>query len=94
MVRILYLRLAYFKSRHRHKSTRNKEEIVMGINAESDVEASLQIGPTEKGMVRLYVSNSSVEIPMDFEPDEAQEIAEEILSAAKVAAELVDTKRN
>ena len=65
----------------------------MGINAESDVEASLQIGPTEKGMVRLYVANSSIEIPMDFEPDEAREIAEEILSAAKVASELVDTKR-
>ena len=65
----------------------------MGINAESNVETSLQIGPTEKGMVRLYVSNSSIEMPMDFEPDEAREIAEEILSAAKVAAELLDTKR-
>ena len=63
----------------------------MGINAESNVEASLQIGPTEKGMVRLYVSNSSIEIPMDFEPDEAREIAEEILSAAKVTACLEDT---
>ena len=66
----------------------------MGINVESNVEASLQIGPTEKGMVRLYVSNSSIEIPMDFEPDEAREIAEEILSAAKVAADLADKKRN
>ena len=60
----------------------------MGINTESNVEANLQIGPTEKGMVRLFVSNNSVEIPMDFEPDEAREIADEILSAAKVAAEL------
>mgnify|MGYP001316991948 CR=1 FL=1 len=66
----------------------------MGINTESDVEANLQIGPTEKGMVRLFVSNNSVEIPMDFEPDEAREIADEILSAAKVAAELADIKRN
>ena len=66
----------------------------MGINTESNVEARLQIGPTEKGMVRLYVSNNSIEIPMDFEPDEAREIADEILSAAKVAAELVDTKRS
>ena len=65
----------------------------MGINTESNVEASLQIGPTENGMVRLYVSNNSIEIPMDFEPDEAREIADEILCAAKVAAELVDTKR-
>ena len=66
----------------------------MGINTESNVEPSLQIGPTEKGMVRLYVSNNSIEIPMDFEPDEAREIADEILSAANVAAELVDTKRS
>ena len=66
----------------------------MGINTESDVEANLQIGPTEKGMVRLFVSNNSVEIPMDFDPDEAREIADEILSAAKVAAELADIKRN
>ena len=66
----------------------------MGINTNSNMEASLQIGPTEKGMVRLFVSNSSVEIPMDFEPDEAREIADEILSAAKVAANLVDRKKN
>ena len=66
----------------------------MGIDTDSNTEASLQIGPTEKGMVRLFVSNSSIEIPMDFEPDEAREIADEILSAARVAANLVDTKKN
>ena len=68
--------------------------MIMGINTNSNMEASLQIGPTEKGMVRLFVSNSSTEIPMDFEPDEAREIADEILSAAKVAANLVDRKKN
>ena len=68
--------------------------MIMGINTNSNMEASLQIGPTEKGMVRRFVSNSSIEIPMDFEPDEAREIADEILSAAKVAANLVDTKKN
>ena len=66
----------------------------MGIDTDSNMEASLQIGPTEKGMVRLFVSNSSIEIPMDFEPDEAKEIADEILSAAKVATNMVDTKEN
>ena len=66
----------------------------MGINTNSNMEASLQIGPTEKGMVRLFVSNSSIEIPMDFEPDEAREIDDELLSAAKVAANLVDRKKN
>lgn len=66
----------------------------MGIDTDSNMEASLQIGPTEKGMVRLFVSNSSIEIPMDFEPDQAREIADEILSAAKVATNMVDTKKN
>ncbi len=58
----------------------------MGINTERDIEANLQIGPTDKGMVRLYIEAQGVEIPMDFDPEEAREIAEEILAAAKVAA--------
>jgi hypothetical protein len=57
----------------------------MGINSERDIEANLQIGPTDQGMVRLFVEAGGTEIPMDFEPDEAREIAEEILAAAKVA---------
>lgn len=58
----------------------------MGINTERDIEANLQIGPTDQGMVRLYVEAEGIEIPMDFDPDEAREIAEEILAAAKAAA--------
>jgi len=54
----------------------------MGINSEKDVEANLQIGPTSEGMVRIYVEAAGVEIPMDFEPEEAEEIAEEIRAAA------------
>ncbi|MEL7280214.1 MAG: DUF6324 family protein [Pseudomonadota bacterium] len=57
----------------------------MGINSERDIEANLQIGPTDQGMVRLYVEAGKTEIPMDFEPDEAREIAEEIMAAIKVA---------
>ena len=57
----------------------------MGINKESDIEANLQIGPTSEGMVRIYVEGGGVEIPMDFEPDEAIEIADEIRSAAEQA---------
>ena len=48
----------------------------MGINTESYIEANLQIGPTDQGMVRVYVFAGQLEIPMDFEPEEAQEIAE------------------
>lgn len=57
----------------------------MGINTERDIEANLQIGPTDTGMVRLFVEAGSTEVPMDFDPDEADEIAEEIRAAAKAA---------
>lgn len=57
----------------------------MGINDESDIEANLQIGPTDQGMVRLFIEGGGVEIPMDFEPDEALDIAEEIRAAAQAA---------
>jgi hypothetical protein len=57
----------------------------MGINKESDIEANLQIGPTDQGMVRLYVEAQDIEIPMDFDPEEARDIAEEILAAVKIA---------
>ena len=57
----------------------------MGINNERDIEANLQIGPTDKGMVRIFVEAKGVEIPMDFDPEEAEEIADEIRAAAKAA---------
>jgi len=57
----------------------------MGIDTERDIEANLQIGPTDQGMVRLFVEAGGLEVPMDFEPDEAIEIAEEIRAAAEAA---------
>ena len=57
----------------------------MGINDERDIEANMQIGPTELGMVRLFVTSGTMEIPMDFDPEEAEEIAEEIRAAAQAA---------
>ncbi|MFO1106391.1 MAG: DUF6324 family protein [Amaricoccus sp.] len=54
----------------------------MGINRESEVAADLQIGPTSLGMVRLFIATDTVELPLDFEPDEAEEIAEELRAAA------------
>ncbi|MDU8910250.1 DUF6324 family protein [Aestuariicoccus sp. MJ-SS9] len=57
----------------------------MGINTESDIEANLQIGPTDQGMVRLFIAAGEIEVPMDFSPEEAEEIAEEIRAAADAA---------
>jgi len=64
----------------------------MGINTESDMSADLQIGPTSLGAVRLFVIAGNTEIPMDFTPEEADEIAEELRIAA-IAARKVKPKR-
>ncbi len=62
----------------------------MGINDESDIQANLQIGPTTNGMVRLFIEGDGVEVPMDFDPEEAEEIAEELRAAAQQARALSD----
>ncbi|WP_212523968.1 DUF6324 family protein [Actibacterium sp. MT2.3-13A] len=54
----------------------------MGIDKESDIAANLQIGPTTLGMVRIYIEAEGIDLPLDFEPEEAEEIAEEIRAAA------------
>jgi uncharacterized protein DUF6324 len=60
-------------------------EPFMSINTERDIEANMQIGPTDKGMVRIFIDSQGVEVPMDFDPEEADEIAEEIRAAANAA---------
>ncbi|MEQ9518355.1 MAG: DUF6324 family protein [Parvibaculum sp.] len=56
-----------------------------GINNETDESGEIQIGPTSMGMVRIFFRTSSFELPMDFLPEEAEEIAAEILEAAEMA---------
>ena len=65
----------------------------MSINSESDIAANLQIGPTSLGMVRIYVEGNGIELPMDFDPEEAEDIAEEIVAAAKAARAMSGRKR-
>ena len=62
----------------------------MSIDKESEVTGDLQIGPTSLGMVRIYVTGDGFELPFDFEPEEAEEIAEELMAAAEAAREMVD----
>jgi hypothetical protein len=57
----------------------------MGIDKQSEVSANLQIGPTTLGMVRIYVEGDGIDLPLDFEPQEAEEIAEELMAAAIAA---------
>lgn len=64
----------------------------MGINSENDMAADLQIGPTNLGMVRIYLVGDGIDLPMDFDPEEAEDIAEE-LRAAAAAARKVGSKK-
>jgi hypothetical protein len=55
----------------------------MGINTPTDIAAELSIGPTDQKMVRVFVTADGAEIPMDFLPEEAEEIARELMAAAQ-----------
>ena len=54
----------------------------MGINTPSDISAELSIGATDQKRVRIFIATDAQEIPMDFLPEEAEEIARELLAAA------------
>ena len=63
----------------------------MGIDRQSDIAANIQIGPTDMGMVRIYIeADGGIELPLDFDPDEAEEIAEELRAAAEAARAMSD----
>ena len=57
----------------------------MGINTPSEITADLSIGPTDHGMVRIFVATADFELPMDFTPEEAEEISRELLAAAQMS---------
>ncbi|MEM9838807.1 MAG: DUF6324 family protein [Pseudomonadota bacterium] len=59
----------------------------MGLNTPSDEAADLQVGPTDAGMVRIYIRGQSIDMPLDFDPEDAEAIAEELMAAAKSARE-------
>ncbi|MEM0921933.1 MAG: DUF6324 family protein [Pseudomonadota bacterium] len=62
----------------------------MGIDRDSDQAAGLQIGPTSLGMVRIYIEGDGIDLPLDFDPDEAREIAEELVGAAARADKIAE----
>ena len=56
----------------------------MGIDKQSEIAANIQIGPTDQGMVRIYIeAEGGIDLPLDFDPEEADEIAEELRAAAE-----------
>lgn len=63
----------------------------MSINKQSEVAANIQIGPTDMGMVRIYIeAEGGVELPLDFDPEEAEEIADELRAAAAAARAMAE----
>jgi len=65
----------------------------MSINKQSDIAADIQIGPTDQGMVRIYIeAEGGIDLPLDFDPEEAEEIAEELRAAAEVARGMAESR--
>ncbi len=60
-----------------------------GINKQSDEVTDLQIGPTNRGMVRIYITSDKIDLPMDFSPEEARSIADELNASALLAEKAV-----
>ncbi|MCI4662737.1 MAG: DUF6324 family protein [Neomegalonema sp.] len=46
---------------------------------------TIQIGPTDQGMVRLIIGVGGRNFELDFEAEEAEDIAADLTSAANIA---------
>lgn len=57
----------------------------MALNTPSEKESEISIGPTSEGMVRIYIRAEAIDLPMDFAPEDALEIADELVAAAMAA---------
>ena len=66
----------------------------MSINKQSELAANIQIGPTDQGMVRIYIeAEGGLALPLDFDPEEAEDIADELRAAAEAARSMADGPR-
>jgi hypothetical protein len=54
----------------------------------------LRIGPTDLGMVRIHVTSATADLPLDFDPEEAEEIGEELRAAAEAARRIAQARRD
>lgn len=48
-------------------------------------EGAIQIGPTDQGMVRFMIATRNGMLELDFPPEEAEEIADELRASAEIA---------
>ena len=66
---------------------------VMTDTLRDDEEGAIQIGATDRGMVRFIVTTRSGVLELDFDAEEADEIAEELRAAADKARLAQNSKR-
>ncbi len=52
------------------------------VDLRDDEAGALQVGVTDRGMVRLILSTRAGVVELDYEPDEADDIAHELAAAA------------
>lgn len=50
-----------------------------------DEAGAVQIGPTDQSMVRIILTTGSGVFELDYPPEEAREIAQELIAAADIA---------
>lgn len=50
-----------------------------------DEAGAIRIGPTDSGMVRIFLLTRGGETQLDFDPEEAEEIAAELIASAEQA---------
>lgn len=60
----------------------------MAEQLRDDEVGALQIGATDRGMVRLILTTRAGVVELDYEPEEAEEIAEELRAAADAGRRL------
>ncbi len=66
----------------------------MAREDDSDIAADLRVAPTTLGMVRIHITaEDGTDLPMDFDPEEAEEIAEELRAAAEAARAMSGGRR-
>ncbi|MEL6317517.1 MAG: DUF6324 family protein [Pseudomonadota bacterium] len=56
-------------------------------------EGAVRIGPTDHGMVRIIVVTRQGRVELDYAPQEAREIADELAAAAAIAESATPKRR-
>lgn len=64
---------------------RAKDDLERMDDLRDDEAGAIRIGPTDGGMVRIFVITRNGETQLDYAPEEAEEIAAELIASAEEA---------